>query len=66
MTGAGTFTGSLTYNRADGSAATSAVAGQSLGMNGRSYGLVYSMADMIGISSALGGNYGLATNIDAT
>jgi filamentous hemagglutinin family protein len=66
LTTAGAFAGGVTYNAANGSAATSAVSGQSLSVNGAAYTLVYNMTDIANINTALGGNYALATNIDAS
>ena len=42
--------------------------GGTLGINGTAYSLLYSMSDLAGINtnSALGGNYALATSLDAT
>ncbi len=40
--------------------------GGTLSINGTSYTLLYSMSDVQGINSALGGKYALATSLDAT
>ena len=66
LTGSG-FVGNVTFNNADGSAATTAVPGQALTLNGQSYTLLYSMSDVSGIDFAgLGGNYALAGSLDAS
>jgi filamentous hemagglutinin family protein len=65
LTGAG-FANSLTFANANGSAASTAVTGQSLSINGQAYTLLYNTTDVQGINSGLAGNYAVATNIDAT
>ncbi len=61
------FTGSLSFTKADGSAATSGQGG-SLVLNGASTTLLYSMSDLAGINTDSGvqGNYALAGSLDAS
>ncbi len=67
LTAAG-FAGSLSFTKADGSAATSSQGG-SLAIDGAAYTLLYSMSDVAGINAsdaALQGNYALAGSLDAS
>ncbi|WP_238254419.1 beta strand repeat-containing protein, partial [Methylorubrum podarium] len=56
----------LTFANADGSAATGAVTGQALSVNGRSYGLLYTMGDLDSVNGNLAGRYALARDLDAS
>ena len=59
------FLGALSFTKADGSAATSSVSGQSLTINGTSYTLLYSLDAVQNINTTgLSGNYALAGSLD--